>query len=135
MVKNEAEVFFLLCNVIKQLFVQEKFRMCSTLTHQVPEALIGSLAQYRQPQYLTVISICITKLTNQQGLGVSERFFKDGGRCRVFGLLTNAPLPAVSTGLFTVSFWYKIHFTPTKPLIIKLMISSFEKPFFPTIKH
>ena len=62
---------------------------------QVPEAFIDSLPHCKQPQYLTVISIRIVKLTNQKDLDVSKRCFTDDC-CNMFGLLTNSPLPEVS---------------------------------------
>ncbi|XP_073247902.1 endoribonuclease Dicer-like isoform X3 [Porites lutea] len=61
---------------------------------KVPQVFRGSLPQESQPQYLTAITITITKLTSRQGLDVSQRYFTDGV-CRLFGLLTNVPIPAV----------------------------------------
>ena len=71
------------------------------LLTQVPKAFNDSLAHCKQPQYLTVISIRIVKLTNQKDLDVSKRCFTDDC-CNMFGLLTNSPLPAVSIYLPTV---------------------------------
>ena len=62
---------------------------------QIPEAFTGSLVQEGKPQYLTVISIRVTRLTQQDDFELGKRFFT-GNICNNFGLLTNVPLPAVS---------------------------------------
>ncbi|CAH3192487.1 unnamed protein product, partial [Porites evermanni] len=59
---------------------------------KVPQVFRGSLPQENQSQYLTAITMTITKLTSRQGLDVSQRYFKDGV-CHLFGLLTNFPIP------------------------------------------
>lgn len=61
---------------------------------KVPQIFIGSLAQQGQPQYLTVVTIRVTKLTNKDDFDLSKPFFTNDN-CQRFGLLTNAPLPAV----------------------------------------
>ncbi|XP_068760261.1 endoribonuclease Dicer-like isoform X2 [Montipora capricornis] len=66
-----------------------------TYERKVPKSFIGSLVQNNhQPQYLTAISIRITKLIHGKDLDASARFFRDGA-CHKFGLLTNVPLPTV----------------------------------------
>ncbi|XP_044163480.1 LOW QUALITY PROTEIN: endoribonuclease Dicer-like [Acropora millepora] len=61
---------------------------------KIPEAFIGSLVQQGKPQYLTVINIRVTKLTQQDEFELGKRLFTDN-ICNNFGLLTNVPLPAV----------------------------------------
>lgn len=76
--------------------------------NQVPQVFRGSLPQESQPQYLTAITITITKLTSRQGLDVSQRYFTDGV-CHLFGLLTNVRIPAVSSSSVTlVLLWSKM---------------------------
>ena len=51
--------------------------------------------QQGKPQYLTVINIRVTKLTQQDDFELGKRLFTHN-ICNNFGLLTNVPLPAVS---------------------------------------
>ncbi|KAJ7383934.1 hypothetical protein OS493_024619 [Desmophyllum pertusum] len=69
---------------------------------KVPDVFTGSLVQDGQPQFLTTITIRITKLTRPQELVVSKRLFP--GHTCMFGMLTNKRLPPVSARLSFVCF-------------------------------
>ena len=72
------------------------FTKCFVL-FQVPEAFVGSLVQDCQPQFLTNITIQVTKLTQPQEFVVSERLFLN--ETCTFGMLTTKRVPWVSTWL------------------------------------
>ncbi|PFX27170.1 Endoribonuclease Dicer [Stylophora pistillata] len=60
---------------------------------KVPEVFVGSLVQDGQPQFLTTITIQVTKLTQPQEFVISERLFP--GKTCTFGMLTNKRVPWV----------------------------------------
>ena len=79
--------------------------LCTSVTWcfvlaQVPEVFVSSLVQDGQdgqPQFLTTITIQVTKLTRPQEFVVSERLFLD--ETCTFGMLTTKRVPCVSTWL------------------------------------
>ena len=64
---------------------------------QVPEVFVSSLVQDGQPQFLTTITIQVTKLTQPQEFVVSKPLFLD--KTCTFGMLTTKRVPWVSTWL------------------------------------